>query len=99
MVAVAEGQGPVDSLRESYALVRGHWWQTFAVFTIVTAATTLMSLASNEITLVLADLFDSNTVSNAVSTLTYVALLTMIWPLGACLMYGVYQDLRLRQNE
>lgn len=98
IMAVAEGHGPVKSLRESYALVRGRWWRTFALLVILTAATAVMGFAINESILFLADRFDSKAVANTVSTLTYAALQAIIWPLGVCLMYGVYQDLRLRQN-
>ena len=99
IMAVAEGHGPVKSLGQSYALVRGHWWRTFALFAILTAVTSVMSLAINEIILFLADRFDSKPLANTISTLTYAALQAIIWPLGVCLMYGVYQDLRLRQNS
>ena len=99
IVAVAEGHGPIDSMRESYAMVRGHWWPTFAVIAIATAISTAISFATNGIALSLTDLFDSIAVSNAVSTLIYAALWSVIAPLSGCLMYGAYRDLRLRRND
>ena len=58
-----------------------------------------MSFASNWITLFVANRFDSSPMANAVSTLTYAALGVIILPLSVCLMYGAYQDLRLRRND
>ena len=98
LLAITEGYGPINSLRESYAMVRGYWWATFAVIATATAISTAMSLAINEITLFLANLFDSNTMSNAIATLAYAAFLAIIAPLSVCLFYAAYQDLRLRQN-
>lgn len=98
LLAIAEGHGPINSLRESYAMVRGRWWPTFAVVAATTVVSTAMSFASNAIMVYLAEFFDSNTVSNAVSTLAYAAFLAIISPLTVCLFYGAYQDLRLRQK-
>ena len=98
LLVVTEGYRPINSLRESYAMVSGYWWTIFAVIATATAVSTAMSFASNGITLFLADLFDSNTVSNAISTLAYAAFLAIIAPLSVCLLYGAYQDLRLRQT-
>ncbi|MDE0054180.1 MAG: hypothetical protein OXT64_07985 [Gammaproteobacteria bacterium] len=99
IVAIAEGRGPFESLRESFGLVRGHWWRTFALLAIITAAATLISLGTNEVILFLADRFDGKPVANTVSALAYAAIYGIFWPLSACLMYGVYQDLRLRRND
>ena len=98
IVAVAEGQGPVISLRESFALVRGFWWRTFAILAILTTVVGVASLATNEIILFLANRFDHAPVANTVSTLTYAAIQAIVWPLSFCLWYSVYQDLRLRQT-
>ena len=99
IMAIAEGHGPLDSLRESYTLVRGRWWRTFALLAIITAAATLISLGANESIRFLADRFDGELVANAVSALGYAATYGIVWPMSSCLMYGVYQDLRLRPND
>ncbi len=99
ILVVAEGHGPADSIRESYALVKGRWWPTFAFFVFATVISTAISFAGNGINLLLADLFEIATLSNTVSTLAYAALTAIIWPIGICLIYGAYQDLRLRQND
>ena len=98
LLAIAEGYGPINSLRGSYAMVKGRWWPTFAVVAATTVVSTAMSFASNAILVFLAESFDSDIVSNAASTLAYAAFLAIIAPLTVCLFYGAYQDLRLRQT-
>ena len=98
LLPITEGYRPINSLRESYAMVSGYWWSTFAVVATATAISTAISFAINGITLFLVNLFDSNTMSNAIATLAYAAFLAIITPLSACLLYAAYQDLRLRQN-
>ena len=98
ILTVTEGLRPIEALRGSYSLVRRQWAKTFVVLAIMIALVTAMSIAVNQVTLALSDPFDSNLVANIVSGLTYAAFQAIIMPFGVCLMYGAYQDLRLRQN-
>lgn len=35
LLAAAENSGPIEALKKSYALVHGHWWQTFGRLIVV----------------------------------------------------------------
>ena len=98
LLPIAEEKGPIDSLRESFALVRGYWWWTLAVLVIVTAIVAAPSLAMSMI-MSWALSFETNWVGKAASTLTYAVSTPFILPLGSCLIYATYQDLRLRRND
>lgn len=95
---VTEGYGLSDSFREGYALVRRHWCKTFVILAITAAVVMGLSTANYRVTWFLGSQFDSGLVANIVSMLTYAAFNAIIMPLGLCLLYGAYQDLRLRQN-
>ena len=98
LLPITEERGPVDSLRESFALVRGYWWRTLAVLVIVTAILVVPSVVMSTI-MASALSFETNWVGKAGSTLTYAVFTPFIVPLATCLIYATYQDLRLRRNE
>ncbi len=98
LLPVTKGYGPSDSFREGYSLVRRHWGKTFVVLAMTVAVVVGLNTASFRVTWMLGDQFDSDFVANMVSMLTYAAFNATIMPLGPCLLYGAYQDLRLRQN-
>ena len=98
ILTITEGYGPIEAIRGSYSLVRRHWCKTFVVLSIMIALVTVMNIASNKVALALSDPFDSNLVANIASRLTYAAFQAILMPLSICLMYGAYQDLRLRQH-
>ena len=98
LLPIAEERGPVDSLRESFVLVRGYWWRTLAVLVIVTAILLVPSLVMSTI-MTSALSFETGWVGNAAWMLTYAVFAAFIVPLGACLIFATYQDLRLRQND
>ena len=98
LLPITEGYGPYDSFREGYSLVRRHWCRTFVVLAVTVAVATGLSTANYQVTWFLGNQFDSDSVANIVSMLTHAAFNAIIMPLGVCLMYGAYQDLRLRQK-
>lgn len=95
ILPITERYGAVESLRGSYFLVRRHWAKTFVVLAVMLAVVTGLNIANYQIAWLLVDQFDND----LVSMLTYAAFSACITPLGICLMYGVYQDLRLRQDD
>lgn len=98
MLPIIEGKGPIDSIRGSFSLIRGHWWRTFAVVAITVAFAYMTGVANEKIALFLADPFDSELVANTISRLTYAAIAAIAYSLGVCVTYCLYQDLRLRQT-
>ena len=98
LLPITEGYGPADSFREGYSLVRRHWCKTFVVLAIMVALVRALITANGQVTWFLGNQFESGLVAHIVSMLTYAAFDAIIMPLGVCLMYGAYQDLRLRQK-
>ncbi|MDE0453202.1 MAG: hypothetical protein OXI90_15725 [Gammaproteobacteria bacterium] len=98
LLPITEGYGPSDSLREGYSLVRRHWVKTFVVIAIAATVVTGLSSANYQVTWFLMNQIDNRLVANIVSMLTFAAFNAVITPLGPCLLYGAYQDLRLRQD-
>ena len=99
ILPITEGRGPIESMRSSYELVKGHWWRTFAIVMISTVAVTLMGLAVERVAASLGDWFDNGIAANTVVTLTYAALVAIIHPLCFCIIYGWYVDLRVRHEN
>ena len=99
LLPIAEEKGPIDSLRESLALVRGNWWRTLAVLAITTAILVVPSLVMGTIIVSFVLWFGTNWAGNAAWTFTYAVFMTFIVPLGTCFIYATYQDLRLRRND
>lgn len=98
LLPITEGYGPSDSLSEGYSLARRHWVKTFVVLAITATVVAGPSSANYQVTWFLMNQFDSRLVANIVSMLTYAAFNAVITPLGPCLLYGAYQDLRLRRD-
>lgn len=98
LLPITEGYGPSDSFREGYSLVRRHWVKTFVVLAITATVVAGLNSANYQVTWFLTNQFDSRLVANIVSMLTYAAFNGVVTPLGPCLLYGAYQDLRLRQD-
>ena len=99
MLPITEGKGPINSMRGSFSLIKGHWWRTFAVAVITVAFAYIMGAASEKVALFLADPFDGDLAANTISRLTYAALEAVIYSLGVCVTYSLYQDLRSRQKD
>lgn len=98
LLPITEGYGTSDSFREGYSLVRRHWCKTFVVLAMTVFVVVGLSTANYQVTGFLGNQFDSDFVANVAWMLTYAAVNAITMPLGVCLMYGAYQDLRLRQQ-
>lgn len=98
MLPIIEGKDSTDSIRGSLALIKDHWWRTFAVVVITISIEYMALEASEEVALFLADRLDSDLAASTVSKLTYAAFEAIIYSLSICVTYSLYQDLRLRQT-
>ena len=101
--AVVIGQrGPIESLSYSYAIVRGHWWRTAALLTIigivVMVAYLLFGIGVS--IAVISDPVAAQTgqVPWYVTLLVGPALAALIGPLTYALMLAIFYDLRLRHE-
>jgi energy-converting hydrogenase Eha subunit A len=63
-----EGRSPVDAMRRSTQLVKGHGWQVFAIFVTVSVAAGLASLALELLLVHVLGLWAALTVASALTT-------------------------------
>lgn len=96
--AVTDRKGPIESLKYSHGLVRGNWWRTAAVLTIVMIISMVFYLAIGLVSgmFLLAD--DANPLQPSVigDVIVSPVLLSVVSAIVYCLAYVVYEDLKLR---
>jgi len=101
LLPVVERLGPIASLTRSRALVKGSWLRTAGVLTVVgLILIALLLVISFLVGLAAIPFILSKGVEQATLGITLVtALVTApLLPLGYCMMYAVYTDLRLRKD-
>lgn len=95
---VADNKGPIESLKYSHGLVKGNWWRTAAVLTIVMIISLVFYLAIGLVSsmFLLAD--DSNAMQPSIigDVIVSPVLLSVVSAIVYCLGYVVYEDLKLR---
>ncbi len=99
---VIERRGPIDSLSYSHAIVRGHWWRTAALLTIIGI---VLSVVYALFALGISIAVISDPVAAAAGEVPWYvtlvvgpALAALIGPLTYALMLAIYYDLRLRHE-
>lgn len=104
VLPVAERLGPRQSISRAHNLVKGSWWRTAGVLSVMgLIIIALMFVVSAGSGLALAPFLDKDNpqaANNAVMSLQVViALVTApLLPLTYSIMYAVYTDLRLRKD-
>ena len=101
LLPVVERLGPIASLTRSRALVKGAWWRTAGVLTVVgLILIALLLVISFLVGLAAIPFAVQGDIERATLGATFVtALVTApLLPLGYCMMYAVYTDLRLRKD-
>jgi hypothetical protein len=93
---VAEGKGPIASLRRSFALTRGHRFELFAAFLVVLLATSMVNMfAQVVLTLVTATLAPRFA---PLLMLPLVAMYAFMYTLPIMLPAVAYHDLRVAKE-
>lgn len=99
---VIERRGPIDSLSYSHAIVRGHWWRTAALLTIIGIVLMVVYVlfALGVSIAVISDPVAASTgqVPWYVSLIVGPVLAALIGPLTYALMLSIFYDLRLRHE-
>jgi hypothetical protein len=95
-------RGPIQSLSYSYAIVRGHWWRTAALLTIIGIVLMVVYLLFG-VGVSIALISDpvaaaAGQVPWYVSLIVGPALAALIGPLTYALMLAIFYDLRLRHE-
>jgi hypothetical protein len=101
LVPVVERLGPAASLSRGYRLVKGSWWRTAGILTVMFLIVAALVYALQIVSaLVVLPFMSSGNPSQLMTTAGLLAavLTAPLLPLGYCLMYAVYTDLRLRKD-
>jgi uncharacterized BrkB/YihY/UPF0761 family membrane protein len=101
LLPIVEELGPTASLSRAWQLVKGSWWRTAVILTVVglilIALVFVISFVAGLAAIPSA--FMGNSRSAAIAVQLFVAVLTApLLPLMYCLFYAVYTDLRLRRD-
>ncbi len=103
---LVENRGPVESLKLSHSLVRGHWWRTalmasVGIIIIVVCYAVVAAVAGGLAAVVLAGLVTGQEAAllTLVSTVIAVVLVSVVaTPYFIALMLAMYHDLKLRKE-
>jgi hypothetical protein len=101
LLPVVERMGAVASLSRAGALVKGAWWRTAGLMTVVSLILIALAVAVSLIVgLGAVAVGGMQSLGRQTPGITMAAALVMapLLPLGFCLTYAVYTDLRLRRD-
>lgn len=99
--AASDNKGPIESIKYSYALVKGNWWRTAGLLTIMTIVAMVFYVAVGFVVGILAATEDPATAlePNFLSDIVIIPVITAaITAMMYCLAYAVYDDLKLRHE-
>jgi hypothetical protein len=100
LVLLTERLGPVASAKRSVHLVRGSWWRTLIVLTVVAMAALVFYLVAFSVLFAVLQIAGTN--DFAMLTATSVVVLIALFGIGApfygAVLYALYGDLRLRRE-
>ena len=101
--AVLEGKGPIESLSYSMRLVRGHWWRTTGVLTviffIVMVIYFVIGLIGGAAAVFQPDaLLATGNLPWYIDFIVVPVLSAVVLPLMYTMTYAVYRDLKLRSE-
>lgn len=99
-VAVTDGRGIIASLKYSRAIVRGHWWRTAAVLTIITLIILLLYIVIGFIIgiVVVTGEQDAGTAATWYELVLNPLVSAVVTPLGYALFLACLYDLKLRHE-
>ena len=103
MAIILDGKGPIEGLRYSWQIVRGNWWRTAALLTIISIVlSVLYMLLAIVVGIVVALGTDVSLESGAlpwyVDYIVTPLITGLVGPLGYALFMSVYRDLKLRRE-
>jgi len=98
-VFVLEGLGPIDAIKSSLRLMRGHWWRTFAIFLVTIAIYFVFILLGVVFAAIVVQLERGADVAvvTATSTVFIISLGAFSAPFIAAVMLAVLGDLNARR--
>ena len=102
VVYAAEGAGPIAAIRQSMALVKGHWWRTTAIFAVIFLLIFAVSFMFGALPGVIAGYNAAATGELPLQTFQLISMVgntfaSMIMiPIGFAMTYAAFHDLKLR---
>jgi len=99
--AAADNKSAIESLKYSQKLVKGHWWMTAGVLTIITIIGMVFYFAAGFIAglLAVAQAAASSLGPNFLTDVVIVPLVTgVVSAMMYCLGFALYEDLKLRSE-
>lgn len=104
-LVVSEGKGPIASLRESHKMVWGNWWRTATLLTVAFVVALVFLMAASFVAglLMIPFVGDQSAGTGFGSLLIFsdivnALIAALFLPLVYCLLYSIYQDLKLRRE-
>lgn len=101
LAIMIDSRGPIEGLVRSYRLVRGHWWRTAAILTVVGVIVMVVYFVLIFIVGILAVLDPSVVGTQGPWWLDFIIgplLSGLVTPLPLAMMYASYHDLALRHE-
>ncbi|HNP35223.1 MAG TPA: hypothetical protein PKK10_05175 [Woeseiaceae bacterium] len=99
--AAADTKGPIESIKYSYGLVKGSWWRTAGLLTIMTIVAAVFYVAVGFVVGIMAASSETGEAlqPNFLSDVVIIPIITsVISAMMYCLAYEVYNDLKLRNQ-
>ncbi|WP_424283400.1 hypothetical protein [Eudoraea sp.] len=99
--AAADNNGPIESIKYSYGLVKGNWWRTAGLLTIMMIVVLVFYVAVGFVVGILAASSDSaqDLQPSILGDIVIIPVITaVITAMMYCLAYAVYHDLKLRSQ-
>lgn len=103
-VLCAAGTGPIQSLQESFRLVKGHWWTTATVVFVISLIIMVLALAISLVPGILIGVAAASGAGTVPGWLSSVGIVlealtnALIVPLSVCMSWALLHDLRLRHS-
>ncbi|MEQ1802334.1 MAG: hypothetical protein ABL989_10455 [Gammaproteobacteria bacterium] len=104
LLPIAEHLGARQSFRRAFQLVKGSWWRTAGVLSVlgllIIALGAIMSFAAGLAIVPFIETGDPDAQSGPMIAIQFIVavMLAPLIPLSYCVMYAVYTDLRLRKD-
>jgi hypothetical protein len=103
VAVVVERKGPIEGLQYSWQLVRGHWWRTAALVTIITIVLMILYILLGIVAGIVVALgtdfsLESGEMPWYIDFIVSPLIVGVVGPLGYALFMSVYRDLKLRRE-
>jgi hypothetical protein len=95
-VVVLEDAGPAEALRRSAALLRRHWWRTFALISVLALGQTVLAGVASSLCGSLVGAPAGTTVAGLIGGVTFTIVSVLYFPLAANTLTLYYLALRAR---